>query len=98
MPDVKQVTTILSNPSRTNPTGQVTIGYYTLEGSLLTMTDGNGAPFRSLSGERMTHKLEAGEDAGVVAQRLTRKIYSMVQGDGMAGFNRPLDYPSWGIA
>jgi hypothetical protein len=34
----------------------------------------------------------------MVAQRLTRKIYLMVQACGMAGFNRPLNYPPSGIA
>ena len=34
---------ILSNPCASEPTGQVTIGYYVLDGSLLIMTDGEGA-------------------------------------------------------
>ena len=29
---------------------------------------------------------------------MTMKIYRMVRGDGMAGFNRPLNYPRSGYA
>jgi hypothetical protein len=100
MPDVKQVTVIVANPSSRDPVdqGRVTIGYYLLEGDRLTMTDGEGGPVRGKSGERITHKLEAGEDAAIIAKRLTMKIYRMVWGDGMAGFNRPLHYRPLGIA
>ena len=99
MPDVKQVTAIVSNPSSLDPTdtGRVTIGYYVLEGNLLTMTDGEGKPFRGTSGERVTQKIQAGEDPSIVAKRLTMRIYRMVRGDGMAGFNRPILYPSSGV-
>ena len=63
MPDVKQVTAIVSNPSPLDPsdTGRVTVGYYIMEDDLLTMTDGDGKPFRGRSGEKVTHKLQAGE-------------------------------------
>ena len=64
---------------------------------LLTMTDGEGTPARSRSGERITHKLEAGEDAGTIAKRLTLRIYRQVRGDG-TDFNRRLAYPKVGMA
>jgi hypothetical protein len=54
-------------------------------------------PFRGKGGDRVTHKL-GGEDASTIAKRLTLKIYRMVRGDGMAGFNRPLKYPALGQA
>jgi hypothetical protein len=91
---------ILANPSPLDPndTGRVTIGYCVLDGNLLTMTDGEGTPVRGRSGERITHKLEAGEDAGTIAKRLTMKIYRQVRGDGLSGFNRRLAYPKGGLA
>ena len=100
MPDVKQVTAIVSNPSPFDPThtGRVTVGYYVLDGDLLTMTDGEGTPVRGRSGEKITHKLQAGEIPQLIAERLTMKIYRMVRGDGMAGFNRPLSYPRADVA
>jgi hypothetical protein len=52
---------------------------------------------RGRSGERITHKLEAGEDAGTIAKRLTLRIYQQVRGDG-TDFNRRLSYPRSGIA
>ena len=53
MPDVHQVTAIIANPDPRDPSdmGRVTIGYYVLDGSLLTMTDGEGTPVRGRSGE-----------------------------------------------
>ena len=44
MPEVRNVTVILRNPNTSVPgdTGQVTIGYYTVEGDTLTMTDITG--------------------------------------------------------
>jgi hypothetical protein len=93
------VTVVIANPSPLDPndTGRVTIGYYVLDGDLLTMTDGEGTPFRGKGGDRVTHKLEAGEDPSTTAKRLTLKIYRMVRGDGMVGFHRPLSYPQSGF-
>src|SRR6476660_8860421 len=44
------------------------------------MTDGDGAPFRSTGGDRITHRLQSDEDPAVIAKRLTMKIYRMVRG------------------
>jgi hypothetical protein len=100
MPEVHQVTVIISNPTREGDTGRVTIGYYTVSDGVLTMTDGEGAPVRRRgSGELYKHKLEAGEGVGAIARRLTLSIFRSNTGrDGMAGFNRPLRYPIIGIA
>ena len=78
--------------------GRVTIGYYVLDDGILTMTDGEGAPFRGTSGDRISHRLQSDEDPTVIAKRLTMRIYRMVRGGDMAGFNRPLNYQPSGIA
>ena len=78
--------------------GRLTLGYYVLDDGILTMTDGDGSPFRSTGGDRITHRLQSGEDLTVVAKRLTMKIYHMVRRDNMVGFNRSLNYQPSGIA
>jgi hypothetical protein len=102
MPDVKQVTAIVANPNRRDPrdTGRVTYGYYVIEDGLLIMTDGDGKGFRGRSGERVTHKLQPGEEPDVIAQRLTRQIYRALNEEPgqVAGFNRALVYRNNGIA
>jgi hypothetical protein len=95
---------IVRNPNPSNPgdQGQVTTGYYTLVDGILTMTNSEGIPVRGLNGgDKVTHKIEAGEDPRAVAGRLTLKIYRMLRGEGagaVAGFNRPLGYPVSGVA
>ena len=55
------------------------------------MTDGNGKPMRG-AGEKITHKLQAGDEADVIAKRLTMRIYRWLTGNDN-GFNRRLDPP-----
>jgi hypothetical protein len=94
MPEVFHVYATVRLPNGDNDPGQVTTGYYTLADGILTMTDSKGTPVRDLnSGEKVTHKLAAGDDAAVIARRLTMKIHRMLRGEsGPAGFNRPLSY------
>jgi hypothetical protein len=96
MSKVQQVTAIISNPSPHDP-HRATVGYYVVEGNLLTMTYGDGKPFRGRSGEKITHKLNPGDDPTVIAKRLTLQIHRASRGDGM-NFNRPLVYPKIGLA
>ena len=100
MSKVQNVTAIISNPSPHDPTdlGRATVGYYVIEGKLLTMTHGDGKPFLGRSGERITQKLQRGDDPSVIAKRLTLQIHRSRRGDGMADFNRPLVYRPLGIA
>jgi hypothetical protein len=63
----------LANKHTRHP-GQVTHGYYTVEGDTLTMTDVEGRPIRDNRGDFYTHKLAPGDEAGRVAQRLTKRI------------------------
>lgn len=56
------------------------------------MTDGNGKPVRRRSGEVYRHKMRPGDDARAIAVVMTKAIYNILQGDSVAGFNRPLNY------
>jgi hypothetical protein len=102
MSEVHSIYAIVRNPSPGDPNdqGQVTTGFYTLADGILTMTNSEGAAVRDNRGEKITHKIEAGEDPRMVASRLTLKIYGMMRsGSGqVTGFNRPLGYPGSGLA
>jgi hypothetical protein len=98
MPDLKSVQAPVSNPSEREPTGRVTIGYYVLQDGLLTMTDSKGVPARSHGGDKYEQKIGEGDNVTLIAQRLTMKIYRARNGNDMAGFNRPLNYPPLGLA
>jgi hypothetical protein len=98
MPEIKAVQAIVSNPSPSDPTGRVTVGYYVVKDGLLTMTDSTGAPVRSRGGDKYEQKIGEGDNVTLIAQRLTMKIYRSRSGNDMAGFNRPLVYPTAGIA
>jgi hypothetical protein len=54
---------IVSNPTREDDTGRITIGYYTVAAGVLTMCDGSGKPIRRpSSGEVYKQKLVEGDD------------------------------------
>jgi hypothetical protein len=78
------------------------VGYYTLADGVLTMTDSKGAAVRDLNnGEKVTHKIKPGEEAGAIANRLTLQIYCMLRGEPAqtaTGFGRSLSYPASGAA
>ena len=100
MPDVKQVTVIVANPSsrRSDRSGP---GYNRLlrPGGRSADHDGwRGGP--GTGQERREDHAQAGGRRGSrpsIAKRLTMKIYRMVRGDGMVGFHRPLSYPQSGF-
>jgi hypothetical protein len=63
MPEIKRVAAIVSNPTREDDTGRITIGYYTVAAGVLTMCDGSGKPIRRpSSGEVYKQKLVEGDD------------------------------------
>ena len=76
----------------------MTIGYYVLDGDVLTMTDGDGKPFRGRTGDLVTHRLQPGEDPTIIAKRLTLSIYRTVRGDDRADFHRRIVYSDLGLA
>jgi hypothetical protein len=72
MPEVHSVYATVRAPRDENDLGQVTMGYYTLADSVLTMTDSKGVPVRNLNtGEKILHKMKPGEEAGAIANWLT---------------------------
>lgn len=94
MLDVKRVIVALRNPTPgvAGDGGQVTEGYYLVEGDKLTMTDSTGKPMRRPSdGEFYTHKLKPDENPHTIAGRLTKTIRERLHGDDN-GFNRRIVY------
>jgi hypothetical protein len=86
---VNQVTVIVANLNPNDPTdtGQVTLGYYVLDGDRLTMTDGEGMPFHGkVSGDRV---MQRGSHRN--RQTIDDADLRVVRGDG-TDFNRRLVY------
>jgi len=96
MPEINKVTIYLRAPSGYDP-GQVSFGYYTLEGNKLTMTDGDGKPFRRASGDAVQHTLRPGDNPDSIACVLARDLRKQLHGDS-AGFWRRIDWPATSIA
>ena len=87
------VTTRPSDPDSGDP-GSARIGYYVVEGDLLTLCDENGTPIKTDRDEMITAVLEHPSDAHAVASVLTRK---RSRGSGMRGFEKgALKYPPAG--
>ena len=100
MPEVKSVAVSVRSPNPADPAGRAVVGFYVLEGDVLTMTDIDGKPVRRrYSGELYKHTPAEGDDPMVIAKRLTLAIWhSNTGGDASGGFNRPLIYPNIGMA
>jgi hypothetical protein len=94
-PKVERViVTIRPSDPETGDPGSARIGYYTVEGELLTMCDENGAPLKTDHDQMITAVLESPSDAHAVASVLTRK---RSRGSGMRGFEKgALRYPDGG--
>ncbi|MDB5611341.1 MAG: hypothetical protein JWP25_8241 [Bradyrhizobium sp.] len=79
-------------------TGQVSEGFYVIEGTTLIMTRGDGSP---VDAQLYRHELRDGDNAEAIAQVLTRKIRRQKLGlgdDSPEGFNRPLHYGRSSVA
>ena len=63
------------------------------------MTDPAGEPATDEHGKIYTHKLAPGDDAYVIAARLTNELRLALRGKSSApaGFDRPLNYNNNGI-
>jgi hypothetical protein len=94
-PEVHQISVEIHPPSPRLPAGQIARGYYTVVDDLLTMTDPKGEPATDETGKIYTHKLEPGDDAHVIAGRLTKELRSALRGKsaGPSNFGGPLNYP-----
>ena len=99
MPEIKSVAVSVANRTGPDDPGRATIGYYVVEGNVLTMTDGDGVPVRRrYGGELYKHTLQEGEDPSLIAGRMTLAIWrSNTGGDARGGFNRRLRYPPPGL-
>ena len=71
-------------------------GFYTVTDGVVTMTDHAGKPATDETGKTYTQKLEATDDARVIAGRLTKKLRLALLGksDAPAGFHSSIIYPS----
>jgi hypothetical protein len=70
-------------------------GFYTLDGDELIMTYADGSPVMLNDGQ-VKRKLTIGEDARVVASRLTKEIRKAMLGDIVPGFSDPIAYANQG--
>jgi hypothetical protein len=98
MTKVNHVFVQIRKPDSADDTGQVSEGFYIVDGTTLIMTRGDGTP---VDGRMYRHELRDGENPEAIAQVLTRKIrrQKLGLGDGSPeGFNRPLRYGRQGIA
>jgi hypothetical protein len=95
---IYKVTIQVDKPSGDSP-GRVSEGCYTLEDSIVTLTDRLGAAVRDDEGKTYSKKLEAFEDAYVTAKTLTREFRRALRGKGKHndGFSAPIHYPKLGI-
>ena len=93
-PEVHQISVQIHPPSQRIPAGQVVHGYYTVVDDVVTMTCPKGEPATDESGKTYTHKLAPGDDAYVIAGRLTKELRLALRGKSSApsGFNGPLLY------
>jgi hypothetical protein len=72
---------------RNGDAGECAIGRYSVSDSVLTMHDEAGKPGK-------TYRLGPNDSERVVASRLTLEAYKVATPE----FNRPLNYPRYGIA
>lgn len=93
---VHRVIIQIRRPSLGDP-GQVSDGYYTVAGNVLTMTHADGEP---VDPNQFRHTLKAGDDAAAIAGMLTRKVRRFMAGisETEDAFNRPLGYENLGLA
>jgi hypothetical protein len=93
--EVHQISVEIHPPSQRLPAGQIARGFYTVVVNLLTMTDPKGEPATDESGKTYTHKLEPGDDAYVIAGRLTKELRLALRGKsaGPSNFGGPINYP-----
>jgi hypothetical protein len=96
--EVFEVHVITRNPSGNDPLdkGSVEIGFYTVEGKTVTLTDATGVPLRSKKGALITAPLAPDANVKQVASRLKLAHWrnERAESDEVPGFNSPIRYPS----
>jgi hypothetical protein len=89
--DVQRVIAYVQQPTANDPVGQVTEGFYKVDGDVLIMTDREGKPMRNeLNGEIWSRKLEPDANPRTAARVLTLQIRGSLR--GISDFHRPINY------
>ena len=99
MTEVHQVIIHVQLPTATRE-ARLAYGFYTVTDGVVTMTDRLGNPATDETGKTYTQKLETGDDARLIAGRLTKKLRLALLGksEAPAGFRSAIKYPKIGIA
>ena len=96
MPEVKRVFVTIRSPSPDGlDPGQVSEGYYRIDGSVLVMTDSAGVPITDAQGREWRAAFEPGTERRIAA-RLTRELRARL-GNERDGFCRIIKYRPAGI-
>lgn len=94
MSDVRHVVCQI-RPATADDLGQVSDGFYVIEGQTLTMTGPDGEPVKA--GEHIyQHQLREGDNPDAIARVLTKQIRQALT--SATDFQRRLRYPRAGIA
>jgi len=98
-PTVHAITVIVSMPSKKEPLGRLTYGFYIVVDGVLTLTDKNGKPAEDANGKRYTHKLQPNESERAVASRMTKDLRKELRkSEPLQGFSGKINYPKRGVA
>ena len=93
MSEIKQALVQLRAPNGDDP-GKITVVFYIIEDSKLTMTDEHGKPVRSpINGDLYVHRLRPEDNALAITSVLTKRIRSALRGDD-GDFNRQINFPN----
>ena len=99
-PEVFTVYAQVRAPRGRNDPGAVVEGAFVTDGNTVTLTDRTGNPVRDQHGKLYTRKIANGDSPKTIAARMTKDFRSMLRGkDGrVSGFDRPIQYPKFGMA
>lgn len=99
-PDVRTACVQLRKPNGDIDVGQVTYGYYIVEGDVLTMTDCDGFPVKDESGQTFTHTLLPDDNPEAIGCHLTRKVRQALRKETpvQERFRQKIVYPRTGVA
>jgi hypothetical protein len=94
-PQVNAITVIVSMPSRKEPLGRLTYGFYTEADGVVTLTDKDGKPAGDETGKKYSRKLAPNEDARAVASKMTKELRKALRGSApVNGFEKSkINYP-----
>jgi hypothetical protein len=94
--EIRAVYATLRAPSGSDP-GQVSQGWYRIEGNFLQMLTSKGDP---IADKRFRVRLQVGQDHQSIARELTREIRREALGSTAEteAFNRPMNFERIGLA